>query len=247
MIVAALLSRIKSGRGQAIEISEQEILAAALELSFIFYTYEGRQTSRLGTRALAPFGIYECGDGLVAANCAEEAMWDRLVELMGNPDWAHEEIFKNRLTRGRNHDAMRLFFEEWARGWTKKDLCAAAQAKRIPFAPVNVMADVYTDEHLRSREFFVPLPGAQSSTGGPVLVPSAPFKSSAMGWRLERRAPHLGEHVNCSAAPNPRCSLRKAMRHPPRADLWPESGCWIFAGCGPVPSARCNWRIWARK
>ena len=40
VIVAALLSRMKTGRGQAIEISEQEILAAALELGFIFYTYE---------------------------------------------------------------------------------------------------------------------------------------------------------------------------------------------------------------
>ena len=105
---------MKTGRGQAIEISEQEILAAALELSFIFYTYEGRQTSRLGTRALAPFGIYECGDGLVATNCAEEAMWDRLVELMGNPDWAHEEIFKDRWRAAAITTRMRLLLEEWA-------------------------------------------------------------------------------------------------------------------------------------
>jgi len=234
VIVAALLSRMKSGRGQAIEISEQEILAAALELSFIFYTYEGRQTSRLGTRALAPFGIYACGDGLIAANCAEEAMWDRLVELMGNPDWAHEEIFKNRLARGRNHDAMRLFFEEWARGWKKNELCAAAQAKRIPFAPVNVMADVFADEHLRSREFFVPLPGAQSRIGGAVLVPSAPFKSSAMGWRLERRAPHLGEHSELLRRPRPAVQ-------PPQGDTTPAASgplagirvldfCWVWAG-----------------
>ncbi|MGO9061733.1 MAG: CaiB/BaiF CoA transferase family protein [Candidatus Binataceae bacterium] len=234
VIAAALFSRMKTGRGQAIEISEQEILAAALELSFIFYTYEGRQTSRLGTRALAPFGIYECGDGLVATNCAEEAMWDRLVELMGNPDWAHEEIFKDRLARGRHHDAMRLLLEEWARGWKKHELCAAAQAKRIPMAPVNVMADVYADEHLRSRGFFVPLPGAQSNSGGPVLMPSAPFKSTAMGWRLERRAPHLGEHADLLLRPRP--AARSAQANDTPAQAGPLAGirvldfCWVWAG-----------------
>ena len=175
-------------------------------------------------------------------------MWDRMVEMMGNPDWAHEEIFKDRLARGRNHDAMRLFCEEWARDWKKHDLCDAAQAKRIPIAPVNTMADVYADEQLRSREFFVPLPGAQSSSGGPVLVPSAPFKSTAMGWRMERRAPRLGQHDEFLRRPRPAIAAPQGDRaHPPQADRWPASGCWIFAGYGRDRSARCNWRIWARK
>ena len=234
VIAAALFSRMKTGRGQAIEISEQEILAAALELSFIFYTYEGRQTSRLGTRALAPFGIYECGDGLVATNCAEEAMWDRLVELMGNPDWAHEEIFKDRLARGRNHDAMRLFLEEWARGWKKHDLCIAAQAKRIPMAPVNVMADVYADEHLRSREFFAALPGAQSSSGGPVLVPSVPFKSSATGWRFRKPAPRLGqdnELLRRGSTPSLQAQTGSApSKTGPLAGVRVLDFCWVWAG-----------------
>jgi crotonobetainyl-CoA:carnitine CoA-transferase CaiB-like acyl-CoA transferase len=232
--LAAYLDRIKTGRGQIIEISEQELLAAALELSFVFYTYEGRQTSRLGKRALGPWGIYQCGDGLIATNCPEEPMWQRLIELMGNPDWAHEEIFKDRLSQGRNNDALKLFFEEWSRTWNKSDLCAAAQARRIPMAPVNTMADVYADQHLHARNFFTPLPGAHSARGEQVLAPSIPFKSTAMGWRLERPAPRLGEHFDL---------LRhlKSFAQPPTASIPPSNTgplagvrvldfCWVWAG-----------------
>ena len=48
-------------------------------------------------------------------------MWQRLVELMDNLYWAHEELFKDRLSRGRNMDALKLFFEEWSDGWKKAD------------------------------------------------------------------------------------------------------------------------------
>ncbi len=232
--LAAYFDRMKTGCGQAIEISEQELLAAALELSFVFYTYEGRQTSRLGKRALGPWGIYQCADGLVATNCPEEAMWHRLVELMGNPQWAHEEIFKDRLSRGRNNDALKLFFEEWARGWNKADLCAAAQEKRIPLAPVNTMAEVYADEHLRARGFFVALPGAQTASGDAVLVAGAPFKSSTMGWRLERPAPRLGEHN--AILPRPRSDSKPSLQRRGAGVGGPLSGvrvldfCWVWAG-----------------
>ena len=47
-----------------------------------------RQT-RAGTVALA-----ECSDGVVFVACAEEPQWQRMVEVMGDPEWAHEEIFK---------------------------------------------------------------------------------------------------------------------------------------------------------
>jgi crotonobetainyl-CoA:carnitine CoA-transferase CaiB-like acyl-CoA transferase len=233
VIAAAYFNRMKTGRGQAIEISEQEILAAALELALVFYTYEGRQTSRLGRRALGPWGIYECADGLIASNCPEEAMWHRLVELMGNPEWAREEIFKDRLSRGRNNDALKIFFEEWSHGWKKLDLCEAAQAKRIPVAPVNTMADVYADEHLRAREFFTPLPGAQAADGGPVLVPSVPFKSSETGWRLQRPAPGMGEHDTTARRSK---SVAAPVENPAPAKGGPLAGirvldfCWVWAG-----------------
>ena len=74
--------------------------------------------------------------------CVEEHQWKAFVELMGNPEWADLDIFANRLDRGRNWDALKLFLQEWAREQSVAELYEAAQRRRIPFAPVSTMGDL---------------------------------------------------------------------------------------------------------
>jgi crotonobetainyl-CoA:carnitine CoA-transferase CaiB-like acyl-CoA transferase len=190
--LAALYDRMNHGGGQAIEVSAQECFVAMLELSFVLYTYGRVQTTRLGRRLLGPWGMFDCRDGKVLMCCVEENQWQRLITLMEHPEWAHEELFKDRFERGRNWDALSLLLGDWIKDWKVKELFHTAQQNRIPVAPVNRIADTYSDSHLREREFFAPLPmhGAEST----IEVPAFPFKSSAMEWRFERPAPRLNEH-----------------------------------------------------
>ena len=129
-----------------------------LELGFVYYPYQGDQTSRLGQIALAPRAIYNCADGKILIMTPEQAMWDRMVEMMGNPDWVDEELFKDRFARAQNADALNILIEQWTQERKVLDLFREAQAHRIPAAPVNTMAIAYADEQLASRQFFVPLP-----------------------------------------------------------------------------------------
>lgn len=192
-VSAAYLDRMKTGAGQGIEVSEQECMTAILEGTLVQYTYAGREASRLGQYAYGPRAIFPCADGWLHINLAEEAQWRRLVELMGNPDWTREEIFKDRMLRGANRDALEPLLAAWTRNWKMLDLYLAAQAEHIPVAPVNRASDVYSDRHLRERNFFGPLP-LPNSKALVVDVPTVPFKSTTTGWRLSRAAPRLGEH-----------------------------------------------------
>ena len=106
-------------------------------MNLMHYTYAGRETSRLGTRVLGPWKIMETADGHILAVCVEEDQWRRLVELMGDPEWAHEEVFQDRLARGRNADALYALMQEWISGWKTQELYHDAQRRRIPFAAVN--------------------------------------------------------------------------------------------------------------
>jgi crotonobetainyl-CoA:carnitine CoA-transferase CaiB-like acyl-CoA transferase len=190
--LAAWFHRMRGGSSQVIEVSAQECLVAMLELSFLFYSYMGLRTSRLGGRLLGPWRIFDCRNGKLLLACVEEHQWQSLVRLMGEPEWAREEIFKDRLTRGRNSDALSLLMEDWFRQWDVSELFHACQERRIPAAPVNRMADIFADRHLYERNFFAPLPLRGNEYH--LEVPSIPFKASDMGWRLERPAPLLGEH-----------------------------------------------------
>jgi crotonobetainyl-CoA:carnitine CoA-transferase CaiB-like acyl-CoA transferase len=189
--LAAYMKRLTTGKGQAIEISEQECIAAMLENNFMHWTYAHRETSRLGSRLLGPWFIADCADGKLFVLAVEEDQWKRLVELMGNPEWTQEDLFKDRISRGQNQDALKALMSEWLSTWKVQDLYVEAQKRRIPFAPVNTMRDLYESEHLAERNFFVTLdqPGV-----GQVRLPGMPSMYQRTQWALRRPAPRLGEH-----------------------------------------------------
>ncbi|MBV8452606.1 MAG: CoA transferase [Deltaproteobacteria bacterium] len=191
-ILAAYFHRLKSGdAGQSIEVSEQEAVAAMLEMNLLHYTYAGRETSRLGNRALGPWFIADCADGQIFVLAVEEDQWKRLVELMGNPEWAADELFKDRLSRAQNMDALKALMTEWLAGWKVQDLYRAAQEHRIPFAPINTMRSLYESEHLRQRNFFVEV---DQGGVGKLRLPGMPSQYGNSHWAIRRPAPRLGEH-----------------------------------------------------
>ncbi len=190
--LAAYRARAKSGRGQAIDLSEQECIAAMLEMNFMHYTYAGRETSRLGQRGIGPWFIGDCADGKIFVICVEEDQWKRLVELMGNPEWAKDDLFKDRVSRAQNLDALKALMSEWLAGWKVEDLFRKGQGEyRIPFAPCNTMRQIHENGHLAERNFFVAFeqPGI-----GRIRLPGAPSKYGRTRWELGRPAPKLGEH-----------------------------------------------------
>jgi crotonobetainyl-CoA:carnitine CoA-transferase CaiB-like acyl-CoA transferase len=123
--------------------------------------------------------------------CIEEHQWRGFVEVMGSPDWAREEIFADRVKRGENWEALKIFLEEYCSQQTVLDLYQKAQARRVPFAPVSTMGDLLNSEHLKARGFFVEI---SHPVAGTHIYPGAPVKYSATPWEIRLPAPTLGQH-----------------------------------------------------
>ena len=189
--LGALFARLRTGTGQHVVVSIQQSIAAILELTFEYWPYMGLVASRLGRKPIQPLDFLECRDGWVFVCCVEEHQWRSFVDLMGNPEWAEMELFADRLSRGANWDALKLFLQEWAQEQSVMEIYHAAQRRRIPFAPVSTMSDLLSSAHLKTRGFFALLdqPGM-----GEVTVPGAPYRFSRPGWSIRRPAPALGQH-----------------------------------------------------
>lgn len=189
--MAAVLATMRDGEGQHVEVSSQESVAAELEMTFEYWPYIGMIASRLGIKPLQPIESMECKDGWIYLCCIEEHQWRGFVEIMGNPEWANEEIFDDRLKRAANWDALKVFLQEWVSQQTVLDLYRKAQARRVPFAPVSTMGDLLNSEHLQARGFFVEI---AQPVAGTHKYPGAPLKYERTPWEIRRPAPTLGQH-----------------------------------------------------
>jgi crotonobetainyl-CoA:carnitine CoA-transferase CaiB-like acyl-CoA transferase len=198
--MGAYFRALESGRGEHIDLSVQAHVASFIEQNLVYYTYCEKIASRLGRRLLFPWGIFECTDGLIFLVIVEEDQWRRLVELMGNPEWASWEIFQGLVARADNADVMRPYITEWTRRWKVADLFRAGQDRRICFAPVFTMADLAEDPHLRARGFLV---DTEHPCAGTLRLPGPPYRLRDPWWRIRRPAPRLGEHNREMPAPRP--------------------------------------------
>ena len=189
--LAAYHRALRTGEGEHIDFSSQAYIASFVDVSAPNYTYQGQIASRLGKRVLYPWGIFPCQDGLMFLVMGEEDQWQRLVTLMGNPEWSTWEIFRGLANRTKNQDVLHMYLAEWIQGWKVEELFRAGQEQRICFAPVFTMAQLARQEQLHSRQFFLDVTHPRAGT---LTYLGAPYQLHEPWWRIRRAAPLLGEH-----------------------------------------------------
>lgn len=237
--LAAFFYRLGSGRGQVIDLSQQECLAPMIELNWPFYSYARKEITRLGGRFNPqPADVFECADGKVLMTVYGDHIWRRFVEFMGNPQWALNEAYHDAFVRVRDGELIKEKVSEWTAGWKVADLCRGLQELPVPIEPVKTVAEVYADAHLRERRAFVSIPFGD---GREIEVPGPPLRLKAIG-PANRAAPRLGEH-NTAVFGGPRATWwdrREAQRAASPPDAQPEDGplagvrvldfSWVWAG-----------------
>jgi len=188
--LGALFRRFSSGKGQHVDVSVQECLVAIMENNYVSWPYQQSIASRLGFR-LIPQDVLACRDGYIYFLAIEDHQWKGALELMGNPEWAEADIFQDFASRSGNWDALRPLLEDWMQDKSVQEVYHAAQAKRVPFAPVSTMGDLLNSEHLKARGFFATI---GHPVVGDLIYPGAPYRFSASPWSLRKPAPTLGQH-----------------------------------------------------
>jgi len=191
--MSAVTAQQATGLGQHVDSSAQEALASMVNSWIGTFTYEGipyrRRKSERGP--VGPAQMYPCKDGYICITTHSDVFWAGVVEMMGNPDWAKSELYKDVSTRRANQDVIWLMMAEWTRDHTIQEIMEAAQGKRFPIMPVKTMNEVFSSEQLAVRDFFVEVDRKET---GRLKYPGAPYKLSVTPWRVRRPAPLLGEH-----------------------------------------------------
>ncbi|MGI9613832.1 MAG: CoA transferase, partial [Acidimicrobiales bacterium] len=107
--LAAVDHAERTGRGRFVDFSSLGAAAKMTETAPCFASFMDTDSSRLGVKTLLPWSIYACANGMIQVICVEDAHWDTLRELMGNPEWAEMEIFATIEGRQDNVDLLDLY------------------------------------------------------------------------------------------------------------------------------------------
>ena len=194
-ILAALHHRVKTGRGQYIDMSQSENVGHTLTQAMMDYSMNGRVQHALGNRDpdRAPQGVYACAgaDKWLALSCGTDDEFAGLCQTMGRPDLTTDERFAGSAVRLTHQDELDAEIRSWTQGMDQYDAFHALQANGVPASPVLTLAQVYEDPHLRSRDMWQDVTHPVSGTH-PYLKPPISHMSETpiQYWRA---APTLGQ------------------------------------------------------
>ena len=188
--MCAVHSRVASGFGQHVDVSQWFSMISMIRPNLGFYSHEARDSAsfqRLHTRRKAGAQwVFPCKDGWVSFSAATERFWRGAKKAMSNPEWMDFELFQTVLGRVENIDAIEAGLVDWLSTHSRTEAFEKAQAEHVPCFPVHTPAEVASNEQYAARRFFV--------EAGEVRMPGAPCKFSRTPWRIARGAPRLGEH-----------------------------------------------------
>ncbi len=200
-IMAALLHRQRTGRGQLVELPQYESTVAVTDTSIPEYSANGRVPGPIANRSpeAAPHAAYRCRASVregeddcwcVIAVFTEE-QWRAFCRAVGNPPWTARPEFATLVDRLAHQDELDRLVTEWTRVRTAEEVMHFLQGAYVPAGVVQTNEDLLDrDPHLRARGYYVYLDHLEV---GRSAYDGAPFKLSATPGGPRRAAPLLGQ------------------------------------------------------
>ena len=197
-LIAALIYRERSGRGQYIDISMQEATIPTLGRHLADYLLNGRvKVGGDGNRRPGMVrGSYPCegDDNWVSISARTESQWATLCAVLGHEEWRTDDRFASAASRWEHHDELDALIADWSRERTKFEATEQLQAAGVPAGPVLYAPEIIADPQLAAREFFDPQP-LKGWGNVPVQRYFSP-KVDGEGFAGRGPAPELGEHTD---------------------------------------------------
>jgi crotonobetainyl-CoA:carnitine CoA-transferase CaiB-like acyl-CoA transferase len=196
-ILAALAGRSRTQKGCHIDFSMLDGQVALLTLAAARYFALGEVPPRLGTEhpGRVPSATFRCKDGKYAHITASDQHWAPLCSALGLESWG--AAFGDNATRVLRRNEVMQALTEKISTLTRAELIARLDAADVPVGPVNDVAEILSDPHVRARRL----------VGSFDYPEVGEFKALAMPYRFLGwdnpdigRPPTLGEHTDALLA-----------------------------------------------
>lgn len=199
-ILAALLQRQATGRGQRIEVAMQDTVISFCRSVYSMALMTGRAAGRYGNGMpiayTAPAGIYPCAPlgpndycYIYTSRAPKSEHWPRLLRAIGREDMLDDERFATPESRWHHRAVIDEALSAWTRTRSKYKVMDIISRAGVPAGAVQTTEELMADPYTRRRMFAT----VNHPVRGEVLIPGWPVRMSDTDVPITS-SPLLGEH-----------------------------------------------------
>jgi len=194
-VLAALLQRGISGKGQHLDVSMLDSMVTLQMVSLTQWIGGQPAATRLGNAhpISAPMDSYQAQDGHIVIAVANDKLFRQLVSAMEHPALLDDPRFASDPLRLANQQPLREEIERWLADKTVSDAQRILDIAGVPASPVLRLDEVLTSDYARQREL---VKQTQHPRAGTVSIVPQPVKMSGLSGEPALVPPLLGEHTH---------------------------------------------------
>ncbi len=183
----------RGGKGQVIDLAIIEPILTILGPGPTVYDQLGLIQQRSGNRSInnAPRNTYRTRDGKwVAISTSTQSIAERVLRLVGRPEYIDEPWFKSGTERAKHADELDAAVGGWIEQRDLDDVVRTFEAAEAAVAPIYDVADVMNDPQYQALGSIVELPDPEL---GRVKMQNVLFRMLETPGRVKWPGRRLGE------------------------------------------------------
>lgn len=177
-VLAALLERERTGRGQVVRTSLLSAVVGVHAYQGTAHTVAGKVPRGQGNHhpSISPYGLFHCAGGSVQLSCGSEGLWKRLCAEFGlDPD--AEGFATNGERVARRGEVIGLLERVFA-DIPAEELLERLSKAGVPSGKVRTLDEVYSWDQVESQGLKVTV---EHATAGTLTLPGPPLRFFAAG------------------------------------------------------------------
>jgi CoA:oxalate CoA-transferase len=178
-ILAALYERATTGVGRWVDVAMLDSQVAILENAIARYAATGEVPGPLGARhpSIAPFAAFRARDKHLVVAAGHDSQFAKLCETLEAPELLADPRFATIPERVANADVLGEEVEKRLAARDVADWLSRFERAGVPCGPLNDVAAVVADPHVRARHMIV---SVDDPVAGRLEMPGNPIKLDGM-------------------------------------------------------------------
>ncbi|MBA6391338.1 CoA transferase [Colwellia sp. BRX10-3] len=192
-ILAALLAKAHTGKGQHIDIALLDVQVATLANQGMNYLATGENPKRLGNGHpnIVPYQTFATANGSLILAIGNDQQFERFCQAAKCPELASNKLFKTNQHRVENRVELVPILAVIIAKQSSDYWVATLEKIAVPCGPVNTLDQVFNHPQIQHREMVKQVP---DKDGTLIKTVASPINLSDTPLQYKHASPNIGEH-----------------------------------------------------